>query len=349
MKTKITLAIAMSAFAIGMASSSSASASPITIWGAEFCVPAPAGNGGFQNCTTPVYGGNSARVIVWPGLLTFYCLYVGVSFGGGMFADAGCSFLGLGWGFLTFHDAPNLTVKVVGGQYKFEAKVGTQALKVKCSSMQALEPTVESGGPQEGGGAGMIAAASLEYSGCKVEEPLHCEVASPKKEALTVATKAVLGDLVENSTRTKVENLFKPKSGSVLAELEFKGSECALGKSTLVVEGSTLTGGDGEDLISNELSLQALGPLGTEGDDDLTEKAVERYLLISEPASKKYLSDETGLTSEAKLTIGKEKQELLLTGEATLLGKVSSTTIEDELGETLTAPEGTADLGLDRD
>jgi hypothetical protein len=349
LKTRIIVATAVSAFAIGLASCGSASASPLTVWGAEVCVPAPAGNGGFQNCTTPVYGGNSARAIVWPGLLTFYCLYVGASFGGGMFADSGCAFLGLALGFLTFHDAPNLTIKIVGGQYKFEGKVAGTTLKVKCTSMQASEPTVESGGPQEGGGAGMIAAASLEYSGCIVEKPEHCEVASPGKSVLTVATKAVLGDFVENSTRTKVENLFKPQSGSVFAELEFLGSECALDKETSVIEGSTLTGGAGEDLISNELTLDALGALGKAGDDDLTEKAVERYLLISEPSSKRFLSDETGLAGEARLTIGKEKQELLLTGEATLLGKVTSTTIEDEAGDKLTAPEGTADLGLDRD
>ena len=260
-----------------------------------------------------------------------------------MFADSGCAFLGPGWGFQTFHDAPNLTIKVVGGQYKFESS----AVKVKCTSMKAIEPTIESGGPTEGGGAGMIAATSLEYSGCSVEEPKKCEVSSPGKSVGTVATKAVLSNLVENSTRTKVENLFKPKSGSVFAELEFN-SECVFGKNTLVIEGSTLTGGGGEDLISNELKLEALGPLGTAGDDDLTEKAVEKYLLISEPSSKKYLNDETGSPGEAKLTIGKAKQELLLTGEATLLGKVTSTTIEDEAEEQLTAPEGTADLGLDR-
>jgi hypothetical protein len=348
-KTKIMLATVLSACAFAMAYSSSASASAYTVWGAEVCVPAPAGTGGFNNCLTPVYGGNTARAIVWPGLLTFYCLFVGASFGGGMFADTGCAFLGLGLGFLTFRDAPNLTIAVAGGQYRFEAKVGKEAVKIKCTSMKAIEPTVESGGPAEGGGAGMIAAAALEYSGCKVEEPKHCEVASPGKSVETVATKAVLGELVENSTRTKVENWFKPKSGGVFAELEFKGTECVFGKSTLAVEGSTLTGGGGEDLISNELRLEALGALGKAGDEDLTEKAVERYLLISEPSSKKYLNDETDETSEAKLTIGKEKQELLLTGEATLLGKVTSTTVEDEAGEQLTVPAGTADLGLDRD
>jgi hypothetical protein len=348
-KTKIMLATVLSACAFAMAYSSSASASAYTVWGAETCVPAPAGTGGFTNCITPVYGGNTARAIIWPGLLTFYCLYVGLSFGGGMFADTGCTFLGVGSGFLVFRDAPNLTVTVVGGQYRFEGKVGKEAVKVKCTSMQAIEPSVESGGPAEGGGAGMIAATSLEYKGCKVEEPKHCEVESPGKSIETVATKALLGKLVENSTRTKVENWFKPKSGSVFAELEFIGSECAFGKSTLPIEGTTLTGGGGEDLISNELTIEALGALGKAGDEDLVEKAVERYLLISEPSSKKYLNDETDETGEAKLTIGKEKQELLLTGEATLLGKVTSTTIEDEAGDQLTAPAGTADLGLDRD
>jgi hypothetical protein len=347
LKTKVMLATLLSVFAIGLSSASSASATGYVIWGAEWCMPVPIGKGGFiAGCRGAFNGGNFARAISWPNYLTFACLWMGL--GAGMLADPGCVWLGPGWGYEVWADAPALSVTVKGGPYTFESKIVGVKLKVKCTTMQAKEPSVESGGADDGGKPGMLSAASLEYTGCIPEEPKHCEVKSPSLAAGTVASNALLGSFVENAGKTKVENLFKPHTGTVFAELEFTGSECSIKSTKAKIEGSTLTDGGSEDEISNALKVEALGSLGTAGDEDLNETAVEKFLLLSEPSNKKYFNDETSEEKEAKLTF--EKEEVKLTGEASLLGKIASTKFRDEeTGEEVTFPEGVADLGLDRD
>lgn len=343
-KVKIALAAVLSAFAMGMASSSSASATGVVVWGREICASVPFGRGGFTaGCVSPFAGGEAARSIVWPNGLAFFCLWIGL--GSGMLADPGCIFLGIGGGYGVFPDAPAFSVKIKGGAYKFEGKVGSTSTTIACTAMQAAEPDIESGGGEDGGKPGMLSTGSLEFSGCKPSTPANCEVGTLGKVAGNIDTNAILGAIVENAARTKVEELLKPKTGNVLTELEFKGSSCSLKGEKPTIEGKTLTSGGAEDEISKELKIVA-----TEKpeDDDLVEPSVEKVLLISEPSSKSYLNDETGATEEAKLTLDKEPLKLL--GEASMLGKVTATTVKDEeTSEEVLIKEEVVDLGLGRE
>jgi hypothetical protein len=342
LKMKMMLATVLSVSAIGLATASSTSASGFVVWGAEWCTLVRSGSGGFGNqfCNYPVNGGSYSRAITWGNGLAFYCLWIGGGFG--MLGDAGCIYLSLGGGYGVFADPPALAVSVKGGAYKIKGTIAKVKVTIACSSMQAVEPELESDG--HSGSAAMLDATSLEYKGCKTEEPSKCEVNSPSKSAGVLSTPAILAHLVENTAKTKVENLLKPKSGTVFSEFEFTG-ECTLKGTKATIEGSTLTGGGAEDEIGNELKFEDTVKTG---DVYLLEKSVEKYLLISEPTSKGYLNDETGATEEAKLTVSKEP--ITLTGEASLLGKTSAVTVKDEeTGEEVGVPEGTADIGLERE
>jgi hypothetical protein len=338
-RTKVILAALLSATALSTATTSTASASPL-VWGFEFCGRVPLSWGALGlGCTVVSPGGNRARAIDTGGL-AYYCLFYGL--GSGMSADPGCIYLGVGGGYGTFVDPPSLTIKIKGNTYKWKGKVSGTSFTITCTSMNAKEPKIESGLEKN---AGTTEAASLEYSGCKLEVPSNCEIGNPGKAAGAIATNAVKAEIVENLTRSKVENLFAPKSGAVFAELEFKGEKCALSGTKATIEGTTLTEGGAEDLISNEHKIEAEGK---PEDIELVEEDVEKPELLWEASSKKYLNDETGKDGEAKLTIGKE--ELTLTGLATVEAKTSGGNVKAvEGGEEVTLEEESLGIGDGRE
>ena len=263
-----------------------------------------------------------------------------------MTTDGGCFFLGGLFGYTNWLDPPAFSVKLKGGAYKLKGTVDEASTTVSCTGMEAKEPEMESG---DGKAPGKIEAASLEFSGCSVETPSHCTVNSVGAAAGSIATNAVEAELVDNAAKTKVENLFKPKTGTTFAELEFKnksGETCALaacgGRFTL--SGNTLTEGGAEDELSKIKDVEAEEKLGTEelGED------VEKAKLVSEPSSKKYLNDETEAEAEAKLTL--DGSAATLSGEATDEGKFAGAVFKsEETSEELTVKEASVDMGLEKE
>jgi hypothetical protein len=338
-RTKLILAALLSATALSTAAAGTASAGTV-VWGTEFCGRVPLGWGALGlGCAVVSPGGNRARAMDTGGL-AYYCLFYGL--GGGMAADPGCIYLGVGGGFGLFVDPPSLTIKIKGNAYKWKGKVSGISFTIACTSMNAKEPKIESGLEKD---AGTTEAASLEYTGCKPEQPSNCEVGNPSKAAGTIATSAVKAELVENLTRSKVENLFGPKSGAVFAEFEFKGASCAISGTKAQIEGTTLTEGGAEDLISDEHKIEAEGK---PEDIELVEEDVEKPELLWEASSKKYLNDETGKDGEAKLTIAKE--EVTLTGLATIEAKTTGGDVKAVEGsEEVTLEEQSLAVGVGRD
>jgi hypothetical protein len=337
-KVKILLASLLSVVALSAAIPSSASSSAFVVWGQEFCGRVPLGWGGLGiGCAVVSPGGNRARAIDTGGL-AYYCLLVTF----GMLADPGCIWLGVGGRFGVFADPPSLTIAIKGGAYKWKSKISGVSLAISCTSMSAKEPKIESGLRKD---AGTTEAASLEFTGCAVETPTKCEIATPGKGSGTIATTAVSAELVENTTRTKVENLIRPKSGTVFAEFEFKGESCSLKGTKASVEGTTLTQGGAEDEIANEHLVEAEEK---PTDKELIEEAVEKPVLLSEPSSKKYLNDETGTEGEAKLKVA--GNELTLSGLATIEAKTTGGVLKSEEGsEEVTIEEQTMAIGVGRE
>jgi hypothetical protein len=334
-RVRVVAATLISAVALSLATSSSASASP-PVWGWEFCgrVAAPYGTMS-PGCASLSLGGTRVRALD-VGPIAMFCLFLGPGFG--MFADPGCIYLGLGGGFGVFYDPPALTVTVKGGAYKWKGKVAGVGLSIGCTSMNAKEVKIESGLHTS---AGKLEASSLEYTGCKVEAPSGCEVNSG-----TIASKPVTAELVENTARSKVENLFRPTSGTVFAELEFKGESCAFKGTKAKVEGTTLTEGGAEDEISKEHKIEALGK---PEDIELVEEAVEKPRLLWEASSKKYLIDETETEGEAKLKMA--GSELTLTGLSNEEAKFAGGLITPEEGtsEPINIEEQTFETDVSRE
>jgi hypothetical protein len=320
----------------------SASASGI-VWGYPGCIHAPTGFGGWTNgtCSVVSNGGPFSKAILTFNGLLLACVFVGAF--NGMFDDGQCIFLGFRRGYAVWFDPPTLTVKVKGGPYTWKATIAGVSMKTKCTSMEAKEPEIESGGSTDA----KTKVASLEYSGCSVEAPTKCEVNSTGKAAGSIDTGEVEGELVDNAAKTKVETLFKPKTGTVFAEIEFKnkGSEtCVLKGSTLTVSGSTLTEGGAEDELKNIKSIEAEEGAGTEE----VGEAVEKPKLISEPSSKKYLKSSTGEEAEAALKIG--GAAATLTGEAKTEAKFSGGAFKsEETLEEANFEEGPVDLGVEKE
>lgn len=268
----------------------------------------------------------------------------------GMYGNSACLLLGGNEGFLPWWDPPALSVKIKGGAYKMESTLNSEKVKIGCTGMEAKEAELDSGGSKKEAGA--ADASSFEYTGCAVEAPSKCEVNSVGASAKVIATGAVESKLVENSTKTKVEQLFKPKSGTTFEEIEFKnkGSEtCPLKGAKAKVVGSTLTEGSGVDEIKNVDKIEIEDGLGTEEDGE----AVPAEKLLSEPSSKKYINDETEAEAEAKLSLlgeSKVSEPLMLLGEAKSEEHFEGSTFKNEAtgGEMKVLAEA-VDLAIDRE
>lgn len=340
------LASLMCVLAIGLSMSSAASATGTVVWGFGFCKLVAPGTGGWTNaCTTPVNGGEWAYAVLTLTGLVGICRWLGV--GNGMFDDSNCQFLGGIFGYYPLWDPPALSIKIKGGAYKMKSTVAGEKVTIACTGMEAKEPEFASDG---GKAAGESEESSLQYSGCSVETPSKCEVGNVGGSAKAINTNAVESKLVENSTKSKVEQVFKPKTGSVFYEIEFKnkGSEtCVLKGIKAKVEGSTLTEGGKEDEISSVDKIKLEEGLGTEEEGE----SVEKPKLISEPSNKKYFNDETESEAEAKLTLlaeGKAEAFTLL-GEAKSEDHFEGATFKGEEGGEETVLEGPLDESIERE
>jgi len=220
------------------------------------------------------------------------------------------------------------TVKITGSNtYVFRTTVSKTKTLIKCSSMKASDPVIE------GGEATKSSAESLQYSGCVVEEPTKCAVASSGKAEGTINTGAVTTELVENTSTTKVEQLIAPKTGSTFIEFAFKNKEseeCALKGVTAKIVGSSLTS------VSPEINEEK-----EEGEES------EQALYVSEPTSKKYKNSE-GTEKEAKLEVEKG-EAVTLEGRAAEEEEDEPETVEDESTKETTKVEGGDDgLGFEK-
>jgi len=296
--------------AIFIPSASQASATTSTVWGLEGCIYVP-GRGGFEpGCRVASFGaGNYARAIVSLSGLMYACLWIGL--GSGMLADPGCIFLGGMQAYGVFADPPALTVKIKGGETTFKSEVLGIKTEVSCNNMEAKEPEIESGGVTT---AGKTKEAALVYSSCTVKKPTGCTVATP------IETKPVETRLVENSGKTKIENLVKPQSGTAFAKIELK--TCGVLNGSYTIEGTTLTEGGSEDELSNVKKNESEEKAGTDEDGEAVEKP------------------------KLKLAGG----TLTISGEATAEAKFSGGAFKDEENkEEVTVAEEAVALGIDKE
>jgi hypothetical protein len=341
-RARVVLAGVLAASALSISTSagpavSSASASPYVIWGLEYCLAVPTGTGGWTaGCRVPFAGGNNARAIVSYGFLLNLCLYTVT----GMFGDPGCSVLGGTATFRVFSDPPALTMTMTGGAAKVEGEIAGVKVTIACASMEAKEPEIESGDKKT---AAKTKEAALIYKECKVESSKPktvegCQVNTSGKPSGTVQTTALESELVENTAQTKVENLFKPKTGETIAEAIFTGCKNSGLNGTFTLKGSVLTEGGSEDEIANVKENTG------EGDGE----AVEKPKLNFEASSKKYLDDESKKELETKLEFG--GSAATLKEEAKTESKFEGTTFKSTEGtEEETVEKGVADLGLDKE
>jgi hypothetical protein len=284
-------------------------------------------NGGYADaaCNLAEAGGPWALLALYPNWELRACLYVGF---GGFSANPYCG--GAPGGsyeiFWEINFGGGLKTSVSGSKaYVLKSTISSVKTQIKCPTLKTHGPLIEGDLPS------MTSYESLEYTGCGVETPANCVAMSSGKSEGTIITSALLEELVENSSTTKVESVFTPQTGKTFLEfvLKNKGSEtCTLKNTTVKVEGSTLTM-DGPEV------------------DEETDTGADtvKSTLKSEPSSKNYEND-NGSVKEAKLQIGKEA--VTLEGEAALEVEAETATLKDSAKENKGIEGGKLDIGVEK-
>ena len=164
--------------------------------------------------------------------------------------------------------------------YTLKSAVGGAEVLIKCTTEKGEVEKINGGAP------GTDEAKTLKFSGCVVEKPLKCVVRSsePLGEVGTIETKELKSVLVENPTKTKVEELFEPKAiGGNFVVVEFKNKgleECVLKNKVFPIEGTVVAE------ISNSKVFQ-----------------IKATITAEATGSKKYINA-AGEEKEAKLSLG---------------------------------------------
>jgi hypothetical protein len=225
------------------------------------------------------------------------------------------------------------TVKIVGvTSYTIKGTISAIESAVSCASLKAVNPVIEGGEPTK------TTAESLEYSSCSVAKPTNCVVATSGRAEGVVATGAITEELVENTSKTKVEDLLSPTTGKTFVEFVFKNKEskeCSLKGTTAKIVGS---------------SLASVGPeVDDEADEfEVTTKSEDttKGLFTSEPSSRRYKNSQ-GTEKEAVLEAASGK--FTLEGRAAEEEENAAETIEDESAkESLSLEGGADDLGFEK-
>jgi hypothetical protein len=200
-----------------------------------------------------------------------------VGTGNGVFNDSDCTETGGLAGFSLLRRS-GLAVLISGGTYTFKWKLAGFTAIIVCKKTEVNSPLIIGGEP------GKLEVASLSYTGCSSESPTKCTVNSLGAPAGTINDQALIAELVENTSKTEILDLFLPKTGTKITTLLYlnKGTEvCALKGDEFPVEGRFLA------LIDSQ------------------ETEAEEQALLFEPSSKEYVNNK-GETKTAKLELGKE-------------------------------------------
>ena len=249
------------------------------------------GLGGFKTsqCNSEEPGGVWARTYFTTGGEFSWCHYVGLE--NGAFNDANCTQGGGTAAFLLLRRG-GLVVLVKGGAQTIKWKLAGATGTITCSHLKAKSPLITGGEP------GILELNALEYTECVATTPTKCVVNSLGSPPGTIATTPLDAELVENSAKTEIEDLFLPQSGKKITNLLYlnKGTEvCALKSIEFPVEGTSLT---------------LIDPQKTES---------EEQTLLWEPASKEYINGK-GETKTAELRLGVEPMGI--TGTVSILADV---------------------------
>ena len=283
-RTKLVILSLLAAFAVSAATTASASAQTRVY---KNCWKVGAKLGGFEDsqCKNMLIDGEWARTYFDPLGRFLWCHLVGNGFG--VFNDSNCKEAG---GLQRFSLLLGTDVVLIsGGAYTLKSKLAGANATITCKKMKAKQPLITGGEP------GRSEAESLEYTECTSTAPTKCTVNSLGAPAGTINTEPLDAELVENTAKTEILNLFLPKNGKKFVGILYlnKGAEvCALKGNEFPIEGTSLT---------------LIDPQETEAEDGT---------LLSEPTSKEYVNSK-GETKSAELTLGKE--EATLTGAASVL------------------------------
>jgi hypothetical protein len=274
----------LAAIAVGAVASASASATT-RVYRNCWLVGSPKGGFDSSQCNKEEPGGHWARTYFTSGGQFQWCEFVGLNLG--VFTDANCRTTG---GFEQYRFLVGFDVVLIkGGTYTLKGKVGGATATITCSKMKAKNPLIIGGEP------GRSEAEALEYTECVSTAPTKCVVNSLGAPAGTINTEPLDAELVENTAKTEIENLFLPKNGTKFVGVLYsnKGTEsCVLKGNEFPITGTSLTLIDPQETESEE---------GT---------------LLSEPKSKEYINSK-GETKTAELKLGGEPATL--TGTASVL------------------------------
>ena len=216
------------------------------------CVQVPAGTGGYESaaCSGAAGSGTHAYATMNARNALSVCLNVGV--GLGEFESPQCAGASGTASYDSFTGTTAFRAKMTGGKFKWKVKIAGINITVECKKDAAKGAKIVGGEP------GAMQAEAIEFLECVSVSPTSCVVNSPGKPAGTIDTAAVESELVENTSKTKIEDLLYPQSGGVLTTIEFKnkGVEvCALKGSALPISGNTLTEVSPENALAGKVTL----------------------------------------------------------------------------------------------
>ena len=283
-RTRLIVLSMFAVIAVGAVASAPASATT-RVYRNCWLVGSPRGGYDSSQCNKEEPGGHWARTYFLPGGQFQWCEFVGIN--QGVFSDANCLTVG-GLAQYRLLTAFNV-VLIKGGTYTLKGKLAGANATITCNKMKAKNPLIIGGEP------GRSEAGALEYTECVSTTPTKCVVNSLGAPTGTINTEPLDAELVENTAKTEILNLFLPKSGKKFVGVLYanKGTEvCALKGSEFPIEGTSLT------LVS---------PQETES---------EEGTLKSEPTSKEYINSK-GETKTAELKLGVEPAALI--GSASVL------------------------------
>ncbi len=300
--------------ALGVLGVASASASAARTF--KSCVQVPAGTGGYESaaCSGAAGSGTHAYATMNARNALSVCLSVGV--GLGEFESPQCAGASGTATYAAFTGTTSLRAKMTGGKFKWKLKLAGTSITVECKKDAAKGAKIVGGEP------GAMEAEALEFLECASVTPTKCVVNSPGKPAGTIDTAAVESQLVENTSKTKIQDLLYAQSGGVLTTIEFKnkGVEvCALKGSGFPISGKTLTEVSPENALAGKVTL------------------------TSEPANKEYLNG-AGEAKTAELTTGGEL--LTVSGSFTVEAEAEKVAVKSKEGKSGEVKEGAIEFGV---
>ena len=299
--------------AVGVAGVASASAQPVF----EGCVQVPAGTGGYESaaCSGAVGAGTHAFATMSSARALSVCLFAGA--GAGEFESPQCvGGAGTSPSYDAFTGTSAFRAKMTGSKFKWKLKIAGVSMPIECKKDAAKGAKIVGGTP------GAMEAEALEFTECVSVSPTKCVVNSPGQPAGTIDTSAVSSELVENTSKTKIEDLLFPSAGGRLTTIEYKnkGTEsCVFKNYAFPIEGETLTEVSPENALTGTVTL------------------------TSEPSSKEYLNGK-GEARTAELATGGEP--VTVSGSFAVEATSEKVAVSGKEGKKGEVKEGSMEFGV---